>query len=286
MADQAVIELLQSYGLDRIEQEIIAYAAEAVRLRTEQEEDELIGIGCSKLGGRPDLPEAEHWPQYEGRSLHFLAQIHLDQAAGLGETKLPGKGLLSFFYDAVEQPWGFDPGDRGRWSVLYTEGLQELERKDEPTEITEAGSFPAARFTFSRQTDLPDGESLLIHRLNLTAEERERYWKMYGKVRELNDASGYVHKLLGHPDSIQGDMLLECQLVNDGLYCGDATGYNDPRRELLEPEADRWKLLFQLDSEEESGMMWGDVGRLYFWITEKDLLQRDFSKVWVVQQCC
>jgi uncharacterized protein YwqG len=31
--------------------------------------------------------------------------------------------------------------------------------------------------------------------------------------------------------------------------------------------------------------MWGDAGRIYFWIQEQDLKNRDFAKVWLVLQC-
>ena len=39
-------------------------------------------------------------------------------------------------------------------------------------------------------------------------------------------------------------------------------GYSDPRAASLKSGAARWRLLFQVDSEDASGMMWGDVGRL------------------------
>ena len=32
-------------------------------------------------------------------------------------------------------------------------------------------------------------------------------------------------------------------------------------------------------------MMWGDVGKLYFWIRKQDLARRDFSNVWMIMQC-
>lgn len=34
-----------------------------------------------------------------------------------------------------------------------------------------------------------------------------------------------THRIGGDPDVIQGDMYLECQLVTNGLYCDDSTGY-------------------------------------------------------------
>ncbi|HUT87622.1 MAG TPA: YwqG family protein [Candidatus Heimdallarchaeota archaeon] len=90
----------------------------------------------------------------------------------------------------------------------------------------------------------------------------------------------------GHPDPIQGDMQLDCQLTSHGLYTGDATGYEDPRRAELEKGATDWQLLLQIDSDEDNaGMMWGDMGRLYFWIRKDDLKKRAFENVWMVLQC-
>ncbi len=47
-----------------------------------------------------------------------------------------------------------------------------------------------------------------------------------------------------------------------------------------------WKLLLQLDTDDDTGWMWGDVGTLYFWVRESDARRRDFNKVWMVFQCC
>jgi uncharacterized protein YwqG len=81
-----------------------------------------------------------------------------------------------------------------------------------------------------------------------------------------------IHRCGGHPQEIQGDMRLECQLVTNGLYCGDASGYQDPRRSILEKGAADWHLLLQIDSDEKHlGWMWGDVGRVYFWARHRDI---------------
>ncbi len=80
-------------------------------------------------------------------------------------------------------------------------------------------------------------------------------------------------------------MELECQLVTNGIWCGDQKGYEDPRVPTLEPGAADWRLLLQLDSDDNPKWMWGDAGRLYFWIREQDLAERNFSRVWCIEQC-
>lgn len=286
MQDNAVIDLIQSSGLQRIKSDLKSLTLESVRIWTEVEQEENIPISDSKLGGRPDLPKSFTWPEYEGRHLHFIAQINLKHIDGTqGQIELPRDGIISFFYDALEQPWGFDPMDRGRWKVIYFEDVQGFERMNEPKDILEQGSFSTTKISFSRQTNLPPSESLSIDRLRLNDEERELYWDLSENVQEHNKSTEFTHKLLGHPDTIQGEMQLECQLVSNGLYCGDSTGYDDPRKKVLESGATSWRLLLQIDSEEDIGMMWGDVGRLYFWILEEDLKALNFDNVWVVLQC-
>lgn len=88
------------------------------------------------------------------------------------------------------------------------------------------------------------------------------------EVSELTDRSGTVHRLLGYPDQIQGDMQLECQLAYNGLYCGDSFGYGDIRSDELQKSAKEWRLLLH-----------------YFWIKERDLREKDFSDVWMALQC-
>jgi uncharacterized protein YwqG len=44
-------------------------------------------------------------------------------------------------------------------------------------------------------------------------------------------------------------------------------------------------LLLQIDTDDDAGMMWGDVGRLYFWVPRAELQERNFDAVWMVLQC-
>ncbi len=87
------------------------------------------------------------------------------------------------------------------------------------------------------------------------------------------------------PRMYKSDMQLEAQLVMNGLYCGNSSGYQDPRRKQLEDGADDWVLLLQLDSDDTGGFMWGDLGMLYYWIRSGDLAERRFDRVWMTLQC-
>jgi uncharacterized protein YwqG len=98
---------------------------------------------------------------------------------------------------------------------------------------------------------------------------------------------GQRHMMGGYPDVIQNpDMDEECELASNGIYLGDGKGYQSAEAQALRQRPNDWMLLLQLDSDEDAGMMWGDGGRLYFWIRKADLAKKDFSRVWMILQCC
>ena len=57
------------------------------------------------------------------------------------------------------------------------------------------------------------------------------------------------------------------------------------RAKKLEAGARDWRLLFQVESDGNAKMMWGDAGRLYFWIRDEDLRAARFYRTWLVFQC-
>jgi uncharacterized protein YwqG len=52
--------------------------------------------------------------------------------------------------------------------------------------------------------------------------------------------------------------------------------------QVLAEGVDDWLLLFQVDTDDNTKMTWGDVGMLYFWIRRQDLKRRRFDRVWVI----
>ena len=67
--------------------------------------------------------------------------------------------------------------------------------------------------------------------------------------------------------------------------CCDASGYTEGRERGLHHNADHWTLLMQIDSNEDLGMMRGDCGRLYLWITQEDFTVKAFEKSWLILRC-
>jgi uncharacterized protein YwqG len=81
-------------------------------------------------------------------------------------------------------------------------------------------------------------------------------------------------------------MELECQLTSHGINTGGSEAYHSDQAHALSAGAEDWLLLLQVDSDDDAGMMWGDSGRLSFWIRKQDAASNDFTKVWMVLQCC
>jgi uncharacterized protein YwqG len=270
---------LQSVGLSHWAEQIVALDRHSVALRSEPVARE-IPLGTSRLGGEPDLPPSVPWPEWRGRPLSFVAQIGMSDLPQVPDQALPMAGLLSFFYDGEQEVWGFDPRDRGGWRVLWADPGAPLESRRSPAELADHGRFRARGLSPTIEVTHVSPESAELEQLGLSRDE----WFRYAELVEEAD-TGPIHRFLGHPDPIQGDMQLECQLVTNGLYCGDGSAYKDPRADALRAGAVDWRLLLQIDSDDDAEMMWGDVGRLYYWLTTDAFARRDWTSSWMILQC-
>ena len=241
---QSIKQFIDQHGLEQCDDILAAFTKRVnVKLepRTTREE---VAIGHSKFGGYPDLPSASDHP---GENLTFLAQFRLSDFVGFESVEeLPKQGLLSFFYDMEEQPWG-DTDERHLWRVLYTETTT-LER----VRIGEALNERAVVF---EESYAPNVDTLF----NLMTEDE------YIALEELFD-EGEVHAIGGHPDEVQNDVFEE---VEDTY--GDR--FSDPF------------LLFQMDSSEELDIMFGDAGILYFLIPTEALRAKRFEETEIIMQC-
>jgi uncharacterized protein YwqG len=246
-------------------------------------------IGQSRFGGDPDLPNNFEWPEWHDRELSFLAQVNLaDVTRYAPPDMLPSIGILGFFYDLVEQPWGYDPRQLGGFRVTYTPATMPLHRS---AQLDGTESLRPCLMTFTPCLTLPHPGSWGYDQLELQAhlsnEDTERYWDLLDRLPHLYShvEQPSQHQLLGHSANVQGDMQLEAQLVSHGIYCGDPSGYQSPHALQLAAGAQEWKLLLQLDTDKQANVMWGDAGMLYFWIRQSDCQQYRFDRVWMTMQC-
>jgi uncharacterized protein YwqG len=237
--------------------------------------------GVSRLGGVPLVGAGFEWPHTRaGQPLCFVGQLNSDDInAALGQDTLLAGTVLAFFYEADQQQgWGFDPGDAQYWRVILAVAA-----------TATAAPAPGGAVTFPNV-------ALAANRV-LTVPERweppvEDLWEIdRDAVNDIYDRLGTAdrpprHRVFGWPDLVQNPMQLECQLASNGIYVGNPEGYRDPRVTGLEAGASDWFLLWQIDTDDDAGWMWGDVGTIYYWIRRQDLAAGDFDRVWMVFQCC
>lgn len=263
-------ELLASHGLSRRRQEIEKVSRPAILLKTARAVESKTDLGQSKIGGQPDLPEGMEWPAFkDGKPLAFLAQINLAEVASVSKLPgLPASGLLSFFSvfgwqsedDADPQ---LPPGryEHGWTRVLYHPGSHKaLQRCRTPSDVN---SFRAAKVTFVAITCFPtDTKEPAIAKLKWKRDVKEKYNDF---VMAYNGARDHQ---LGNPAR---NLLL---------------GYADYEQDFVKEVADEnLQLLFQLGSDENARMCWGDGGFIYFWVRPKDLARRNFARIFTDYQC-
>lgn len=123
----------------------------------------------------------------------------------------------------------------------------------------------------------------LVQEANFTKKEAESYRDFVYEISYPEDLSQQdgTHRVLGHASPAESDMQLNAQLVMNGIFCGDSSGYAHPRVAELEKGADDWILLLQLDSDERGGLKWADIGEIYFWIHRDHLALQKFDRVWL-----
>ena len=154
--------------------------------------------------------------------------------------------LLQFYYDWEEFPW--DTSNDG-WLVKIYENIDDentiLIDYPESLEKTEY-----CEIKFKSIQSLPDWEGIELYendasKLSCVFDEDEP-WEFYNKiVTDLIGDHEYQSQLGGYPKWVQGESTPENK------------------------DGDLIKLLFQIDSEENANLMWGDVGLIYVFYEEK-----------------
>lgn len=281
MDKAAITAAWQQAGLQQLTPVVDKLVLPSIRLNVNPSFETALQPGQSKIGGLPDLPSNVTWPQLNGAPMGFVAQVrladaHASDAAGL----LPSTGVLSFFYDASQQTFGSDPKDKDGFKIFYFEQpATELKRIDLPTDLPSQARYRVCSVDFDTELTLPLQPKLEIDSLQWSEADQQHYdTALQGLTSSVTHP---IHRMLGHPDTIQDDMRMQCQLAANGVADPGA----DPQKvAALSAGANDWVLLLQVDSNQSVAMEWANAGMLYFWIRRQDLAARKFDQAWVVLQ--
>ena len=256
--------------------------------------------GTSKLGGAPDMPVGAGWPTrpsyrysrkgrdylpeaaWKSQPLTFLAQINLADIREAGcDLPLAAAGLLLFFYDVDTQPFGLDPLDAPGAQVLFISADTAIQRQ-----ANAQCSSRVQPLQFVPEEGLPDWEWIQDEVRDQPGYSHEAF---HAELEKLSDQDWGViwypgHAFGGWPSTIQGTMELDCEMITNGVCAGNADGDVDPGRVGFRKSAHDWRLLLQLNSDDDLGWQWGDEGMIYFWCREGDIARQRFDRGWTMLQ--
>lgn len=228
----------------------------------------------SKFGGLPYFPKGLQYPiDSKGQAMFLLAQINFGETPKL--DSFPETGILEFYISGGSDVYGAcfeSPAKQDDFKILYFPEVTE----DQGHLVAEFDFLPEpnllpiekqSSLTFNlKHAPLPVVDYQFEPRiLNLNPKSKYELYKDYQKVYEeyekLFHSEG--HKIGGYPYFTQ----------------------NDPR-EFETYKGEEYWLLFQMDTDDEAGIMWGDSGIANFFISEQDLENRNFSRVLYNWDCC
>ncbi|EMY3479102.1 DUF1963 domain-containing protein [Flavobacterium psychrophilum] len=208
----------------------------------------------SQFGGEPYFEIGENWPQSKnGVNLSYVFQIYISS-----EFELPKNiKLIQFFYDFEEMPWSTE--DDGWFVKIYEElNPEKITKLNKPNEQE---NIDYCEIKFEKVKSLPDWEGIDEHNKAvadfISELNNEEPYETYDEiVKELTGQDDYQSQIGGYPKWLQGE--------------------NTPQNE----KGENLKLLIEMDSQDDAGIMWGDSGLLYFFYDEKS------KKVEFELQCC
>ncbi|MCP2168433.1 YwqG family protein [Goodfellowiella coeruleoviolacea] len=248
--------------------------------------DEPVGV----LGGEPLLPESVDWPVWDGHGpLSFVASLHCGRlsATRTGLALPPSGSLLFFYFDGQAdnyETW-VDPSvpdARSGARVLHVPDDVAVRPRGTPSPLKPYQRVPLRA---DPAVELPEITSARLYEpLGLdhaTVSADPRYVAFQDAVWDL---LGVRHQVGGDPSSIQGEVEYE---VADFPEDWDLDSFDPdtPHFDDILAEAGRWRLLLQVASDRDAGMLWGDLGALYWLITPEDLAASRFDRARFTWQC-
>ncbi|MDA0183996.1 YwqG family protein [Solirubrobacter phytolaccae] len=216
--------------------------------------------GTSALAGVPRMPRDWQWPAWREQALKYMARVDLGSVASVLDVDarhgLPAVGTLHLFAHATGD--GSGPEDAGAFAAFIADGdtLFPTPRVVHPDLGEYDIEYPERKMSLAAELVLP---SFFADELPEFPDNDldEAYWDLFDEFNDTFFAGAPKHRVCGLPDIVQNPMEPDCA-----------------------PVADDWRLLAQLDTDEDIGFFWGDTGCMYWW-----LRRPDFSSGRVERHC-
>lgn len=243
--------------------------------------DDQPSIFDSKIGGMPYLPTDIEVPlDSAGNPMRLLAQINCKDLTGLDEY--PQEGMLQF-YLTTNPMWEES-------AVKYYANVDDSVTSDAISEklagiyTGDNGCFPVEReygmeFSVGEESMSADDDRLMAlfcqyytelanDWISMPEDAGDEVYEMFERYCDNSYAGG--HKVGGYQSAAQPPYYFH--------YKKDA--------QPIDVNADDSKvLLFQMDSESNKGIMWGDLGVARFFIKRSDLKAGNWEEAYLVWDC-
>jgi uncharacterized protein YwqG len=240
----------------------------------------------TRLGGSPFMPRDARWPRSDRGPLSFVGQLDFGELFEVhrGQAELPDAGILSFYYDVEEQPWGYDPGHAAGFALLYE---PERARAIEVEPPDGAIPFDVEPLSATFGWSLPTLEDLSTRSWVFESPAQRKYYADYQAEHSTSQGGGIPglrQQVGGHAEWLKPDGRLTAELASSGVHAGgEPRTWRAADTRRAEADAESWRLLWQLKPEDER-FTWVDLGTLYVLIRAQDLSARRFERAWVVFQ--
>jgi len=237
-------------------------------------------VPLSRLGGRPVMAPDTPWPTASSGPMTFAAQVDFAELTKLGRTdgpSCPDNGVLELFVDVENLGLGFPTEG---WKVLYV-----VDARGERPHPSGSHELPVTPLRFGWVRGKAPNRRALV--------ESIRAGTFIAPTRDEEPAPD--HRVLGPPDWLDDrydgffvDPRVELVLGDQGLKAEKKALEKAEKRGLdvvaTVRQAREWIVLWQLESDERSGLCWGDCGTLYLLVRRSDLAAHRFDQVRCVVQ--
>lgn len=234
--------------------------------RFEIEEDVTPGIMDDKIGGIPYMPKDEEYPlDKNGRPMILLVQINLEN---IELENYPRKGILEIFIDR-ECDWPCD------YKVKYFKNITECK--------TDFPDLDFENYIYEKPLKI----KLVKDVEHLPMSDFRFYDVMSYVIEQVTGFVLYDEEIDDFFEEFETEIYDEMEKIN--TFAGNIGGYadftqDDPRP--IKGNEDKLESLIKVDSNLGHGIMIGDSGIIFSFISEKDLKNGDFENAIVDWDCC